>query len=223
MAEANSPTFNRLDRFFPITMVIGLILVVGLVSFSEQDRRGLLLWDRPDALADGADAQLPGSYEIAYLGYSRASYGLNDRTARSGDRLLRHAVPTGGRATDTDPTGARRIIPGRRDADSFGSSEPLLQDALPLADIGPGSAPLIAQSAGNGPFTPGNLGGSGPTPPGIIGPIETGTAPPATGEDTPPVVPAVPEPAAWLLMILGVGLLAGAMRAQVRREAEPVT
>ena len=69
-------------------------------------------------------------------------------------------------------------------------------------------------------FTISSLGGIGGTPPGLIAAPGTGTPPPATGDGAPPVVPAVPEPAAWLLMILGVGMLASALRANARRNVE---
>ena len=220
MAEPQTPTLTRKDRFFPAFMVLGLAVILALVSFSEQDRRGLLRWDRPSAFAAGDVMQGPDSYEIAYLGYARSSpqsYGLVRKASAVGDPI------TGAR----DPiTGARRSIPAR--GEPFGpaaAGAPPSQLAPPLALGGPagsGGNSLVAPSAGNGnsgltPFTPGNLGGIGATPPGVIAPIATGGPPPATGGETPPVVPAVPEPAAWLLMILGVGVLAAALRSNARR------
>lgn len=236
MAEPQSPKLRRRDRFFPAFLVSGLAVILAIVSFSEQDRRGLLSWDRPSAFVAGDAMQGPDSYEIAYLGYARSSPQSNG--------LLRRASAVGDPVTGArDPiTGARRSIPARGEA--FGpaaAGAPPSQLTSPLALGGPagsGGNSLIAPTAGNGnsgltPFTPGNLGGIGATPPGVIAPIATGNPPPATGGETPPgtggetppaaggetppVVPAVPEPAAWLLMILGVGVLASALRSNARR------
>jgi len=220
MADGTTSGLKRRDRFFPATMMLGLAVVVGIASFSESDRRGLLRWDRPTAFAASEVNPQPGSYDIVYLGYSRSS-ALGTFPGRRA-------------ATENAPgVGARRIIPSRGDSfgDSLGAGAPSNAIASPFAGngpVGPGAGQSVVpalQPSGNNqaaltPFAPGNLGGIGGTPPGLIAAPGTGTPPPATGDGAPPVVPAVPEPAAWLLMILGVGMLASALRANARRNEE---
>ena len=239
MADGTTSGLTRRDRFFPAMMVLGLAVAAGIASFSESDRRGLLRWDRPAAFA-ASETNQPNSYDIVYLGYSRSSaigsFPGRRTTAESGPGV-----------------GARRIIPRRGDdlGDTLGTGAPSTAIASPLAGngpVGPGSGQSVIpalQPSGNNPaaltpFAPGNLGGIGATPPGLIAAPGAGTPPPATGDGTPPpstgdgtpprgtgdgtppVVPAVPEPAAWLLMILGVGMLASALRANARRNEEPL-
>jgi hypothetical protein len=215
MAETGSAALARRDRFFPAVMIIGLVVLVAIASFFENDRRGLLRWERPTAFAAGDVQELPDSYDIIYLGYNRPS----DR----GYLTSRNAHPR---------IGARRTIPGRvggvGNASGGGAppgqANPTLTQDLP-AGAGTAGNNLantpLASSGGDGgqgptPFTPGDLGGSGPTAPVIIPlPQSDGPTPPIDG-GPPPVVPAVPEPTAWLLMILGVGILARALRSHTR-------
>ncbi|MDE2403806.1 MAG: hypothetical protein KGM17_03705 [Sphingomonadales bacterium] len=72
------------------------------------------------------------------------------------------------------------------------------------------AAPLLAPAGGGAP------GGAAPAPgPGVIGPdanIPDATVPGASAG-------AVPEPAGWLTMIVGMAIVSGALRAKARRGA----
>ena len=93
------------------------------------------------------------------------------------------------------------------------NSVPAGLPALPNMDFSP---PPIGGGPG-GPFVPGTPGGGGIIliPPGGGG---GGGSPPPTGgggggnPPPPPPPSAVPEPATWLLMIVGFGVIGGAMR-----------
>ena len=209
MAEADTVILTRRERFFPVALVAGLAIVVAGLSFFEHDRRGMLRWDRPSIFAAGEIAGMPGSYEITYLGYSAGSgRGSPLIGGDEPDRILRREIPrradTTGLAPDTGAPSAVAGVPAQSIAPQGGDAVPLAAAASPSSEGG---------TSGRVPFTPGGLGGAGATPPGLI---------PTGANPAPPVIPAVPEPAAWLLMILGVGVLAGAMRSHARRHAECV-
>lgn len=92
------------------------------------------------------------------------------------------------------------------------NSVPAALPGLPSLDFAP---PVIGGGAGS-PFVPGTPGGGGFV---FVPPGGGGGSPPPTGGGgggTPPPPPpppsAVPEPATWLLMIIGFGVIGGALR-----------
>ena len=202
---AASKTIPNRDRFFSLAAFVALGLAFTIASFLENDRRGLLKWDRPTAFAAG-ELQLPVRYPVIYSGF--------------GDR----ARPRAARTLHFTEGGARRAIP-RRIASANVANDPVYgPESSPAASISELAGPDLASDDLSSeqlsrdpakqyrtPFTSSGLGG-GSLPPGFV------VAAPETGGTTnpPPVVPAVPEPAAWLLMILGVGLLASLIRREHR-------
>jgi hypothetical protein len=76
----------------------------------------------------------------------------------------------------------------------------------PSATSGPGTpGGNIAPPPLPIPGVPGSSGGLIPPPPGGGG--GGGVLPPPPGPPPPPVITAVPEPATWIMMIVGVGLI----------------
>lgn len=112
----------------------------------------------------------------------------------------------------SSPVGASRVIPARQ-------SEPGPALVLPPAIFGAESAPGITS-----PLAPvtgaigGGPGGGAFFPPGgfsIGGGGGGGGVPPIGGGGTPPLlpnIPAVPEPATWLMMLLGMGMIGVTLR-----------
>ncbi len=214
MADPNS-VLSKLDRRFPIVAVTLFgIAMVGSTLF-ENDKRGLLRWERPSAFASAKVSDLPGpgAYEIAYL-------GLPDRRSRS--RISRPGAPRGP-ASRTIPLNAD--TPTSPGAGFAGPPSSLATSPdQQLGASSPFTPPSVDPAGGGGlTFTPGNLVG-GETPFGLVAFVPDNGVTPTDPTDpigpvnpTDPVVPAVPEPSAWLLMILGIGGLAAALRAQGHR------
>lgn len=216
MADPNS-VLSKLDRRFPIVAITVFgVAMVGSTLF-ENDKRGLLRWERPGAFASAKviDSPGPGAYAIAYL-------GLPDRRTRTGS--TRSIAPRGPASrtiplnTDTPTSpGTGFAAPGSPLAAAPGQQ---------LGAASPFTPPSVAPAAGGGglTFTPGNLVG-GETPFGLVAFVPdngvTPTDPTGPVNPTDPVVPAVPEPSAWLLMILGIGGLAAALRGQGGRRSIP--
>jgi len=176
----------KLNRFQQRTLVI-FGLIAALASLPDSERRGLLVWNSPEALiadvADGTPGGLPGA--IAFV---RAD-GLPRRGAATGRPFVTATVgPVGDPALNSAPGGA--LSPAQA---TTSTSQP----EIPVG-IGPQNGP----AAGGVPVGPG-VGFA----PAVIGATTLLAAPPA-----PPGVPAIPEPSSWVLMILGVGFLGVALR-----------
>lgn len=82
-------------------------------------------------------------------------------------------------------------------------------------------------TAGNPPANNADTGAPANPPPGngdaAPPPGNGNVAPPADDGNVPPgPVPVVPEPATWLMMILGVAIIGGSLRARRARPVEPV-
>jgi hypothetical protein len=114
----------------------------------------------------------------------------------------------------SSPVGASRVIPSRQPNAAPGL---VLPPAIFGADSAPGitSALVPATGAiGGGPsggafFPPGgfSIGGGGGGGGGVVPPIGGGGTPPIV-----PNIPAVPEPATWLMMLLGMGMIGATLR-----------
>lgn len=192
MVEVAPLRLARGHRHFSLLLFGAGAILLAFVSLVETDRRGLLRWDRPTAFAAGNVTPLPASYGIVYPG---TGSGQPSRVAdRGGRRAARLIAPRDGTSGIGTPAGG-------------GAQSAFVAPLLPSdGSTGTGSGSTTARGIANppaaggpAPFTPSTLGGGGGSPPGII------------VVNNPPV-PAVPEPAAWLLMILGVGILAAALR-----------
>ena len=186
---------NRRQRRLPIFIASGVAFVILLASFLENDRRGLLLFSEPSAFAVAEEAE-PTELLI------------------------------GGAGRTFGPPSARRLVVERRQSvpgpvtieedSAAGVGGAPIQDPIGLGPAAPIAAPALALGGpvpgGGGPGIPpfGDPGGGVFVP---LVPIPTGPGP-VDPPDDPGVIlpPAVPEPAAWLLMILGVGALGAAMR-----------
>lgn len=139
-----------------------------------------------------------------------------------------------GKVFDT-PAAQDRVIPGEDTAvdDALIPPEALLSQAPAAAPIGstplasgPISGPPVTGGGGGG-FFPGIGGGGGggsPGGPGGPGGNPGGNPPPAGGGGggTPPPVPAVPEPATWATLLLGMAATGAMMRRRPRIAFAPV-
>ena len=195
----SASTYSTRDRWFPV--VAASICAIGVLAstWAENDKRGLLRWDRPGAFVATkvTDIAGQGRYAITYLD----QHGRRKRSI-----------------VETSPirTPASRLIPAVSETETFAGTAGTLSTSpsdRPLDQLVPVSEDTpspFAPGRGTQPaFTPGNLVG-GETPFGLV----------AFNPDE-PVVPAVPEPTAWLLMILGIGGLAYALRKQAEnRQSE---
>lgn len=204
--------FAGMSKHFSSYLLGSLACLAMFASFMEVDHRGMLFFD------GNADA-----------------FALSD--AEFGDGVGIHSYPLIWGTRPARPRGAQRLIPARGQAGSgpLSGSNPAAGGAgaagSPAALADGGNAPVAGlgqPGAGGGPGGggggrgfPGFGSGSSPiggflvTPPGGGGTDDT----PGGGGDG-GVVPAVPEPASWLLMIIGVGALGIALRRQNSRSRQ---
>ena len=189
---------------------------VGL-SFLEADRRGLLFDADPFAfsVSEGALA-LTGPSVILFGDARRGGAGPRYRSFNRGP--ARRLIPGRGAAPNEPGSGSPAGSPAGAIASNTRSTSP-----APLAGTGPSpfvpgqSAETFAPTAPNGRSIPGS--GFAPSPIGFVaGETDSETpptAPPVTVDPDPsPVVPAIPEPASWLLMIIGLGWMGLYLRRQ---------
>lgn len=186
-----APARTQYRLYTRMVPVLGLIAMIS--SFAEADQRGLLFeTDDFALLADDAALAVPNGTSAMYFGAAQTRY-LGPRQRSIGGRPATRIVSAPLLATNDTPTGA-----------SVGGGSPLVEDGTRPSQPTPalaGSTPASAATVSRNPQTPGP--GFPDSPIGLI----------AVSTDTPgPVVPAVPEPASWLLMILGVGWLGLSLR-----------
>lgn len=142
-------------------------------------------------------------------------------------RAYRYSRSPAAQALDeafSSPVGASRVIDARRPETSPGLTLP---PAVFGTEAGPGITSAIAPAAGAVPggsgggaffppggFSVGGIGGGGGGGGGVP-PIGGGGGigvPPIGGGGTTPALPAVPEPSTWLMMLLGMAMVGGALR-----------
>ncbi|UVI39068.1 PEPxxWA-CTERM sorting domain-containing protein [Qipengyuania spongiae] len=225
MASQPTGQLPHYQRHFATYVVGSLVVVLLLVSFFENDRRGLLFTNLPEAFAANEFDQSGQSYRIAFG--TLPSSGIGAR--RTIPRRPAGVLPA---SSSSSPAGASGV-PGNALAPSagvtlptFGSSEQLGVADLPPSFVGNGpiglppiggTAPPIGVPGNPGGENPGgeNPGGENPggENPGGENPGGENPGDPGTPVDpVDPPVPAVPEPASWLLMILGVGVIGQVLR-----------
>ena len=217
------------------TSLLGLTLISGLATaFINQDRRGLSFFTEPEAfLVEEMVKPEPTSFPVEW-GQSPATLSLAPRPRRSEEQFRsRKPVqqtaqalqpfmpsPSTERSTPTvnsPPPDAPTSVSPVRTASISSAAQPAPAPAASGQTIAPTIqpvpngltlVPLDSLPLGSG-LTGGNL-------------IRVGTDSELDFPDnttTPdPVVPAVPEPSSWILMIIGVGLLGIMLR--LRREED---
>lgn len=188
------------QRHFSKFALGGLGSLALLVSFAEHDRRGLLMFELPEAFAVES---IPGQEFVGMLPMTFPVSYIPGQQQRGAARAIPPRGSAGGALVDTGPTavagGGAGIGPLQVEP---GPDEPTQQAAAlpttsPAATRGTGSLGDIPNASfGNSPIS------------AIV--LDNPDVPGDGGGD--PVVPAVPEPASWLLMLLGIGALGGAMR-----------
>lgn len=209
------PTFH-----FQMLGILAVLLVI--TSLLEADRRGLLFDSDPFAFAvedtafvlDGPDDLAVGVIRLGSLDrFDRR--GARRFIPRSGNRLIR--TRQGGGTRPASPAGNRPGSQGSGTANAAPSNP--LQSIPGSAGPGLGGPPLLAAANTPGSSVPG--GGFTPGPTGLI-PVGNNppdpTPPDPTNPD--PVVPAIPEPASWILMIIAIGWLGFVLRRRQYGENE---
>ena len=212
---------------FHFWLMSSLGVVVLASSFLSHDKRGLLYYDEPTALLADDLAMMPE--------YITGGFGVRLATGRDGlgdrpNRLLRTIAPRG-----TEPTAAGSAggAPGAGNAPSTPNFIAPTGPALASGPAAGGSSPGLPAFGSSGGFAPtpigfvptpadgsssssgGSSGGDGGTSGGGTSGGDGGSTSggSSSGGGTPgPVVPAVPEPASWLMMIIAVFTLGSAIR-----------
>lgn len=140
------------------------------------------------SIAPGAD-ESPRNAFASVLGASAGPEGAVPDTLPIGP---------GGFPTDfTNPVTPTETVSNTPDVTSPGTSTPVV--------FNPVTPPPVVGTPIIGPVVPG-----GP-------PVVTPTTPPTTTPPvTPPTIPGVPEPATWLMLILGFGAIGTSMRTRLR-------
>lgn len=193
------------QRRFTKFLLGGIGVMAIAIAFGQHDRRGLLLYDLPEAFAARELAELSSPIGL------ESGIGIR-RIVRSRSLPRQIGRPVAGQTPELGAGGGAGAGP------TIGlqpfilpSPEPLSASSVTSSGDEPGQPTLALTNAAS----PGT--GISPTPlvvpaaPGVV-PIEPGVVP--TVPD--PVVPAVPEPASWVLMIIGIGALGAAMRRRRR-------
>lgn len=203
MAESTVTLRNR-DTIMPVVWLAVMAVSLSVVFAFSADQRGLLQWNSPGAagaFAAGPASPVTDSFDVVYLGL-RGPTLSGSRLGTDSERRISRVVPS--------RDGTRGVL-GPEGPSPGPASGPA---AFPTNEAQPGTvgeaissqdAPNIVPQNGASPFVPGEFGGGGGGAPAVL-------VVPEDPDPTAPVVPAVPEPSVWLLMILGVGGLAGALR-----------
>lgn len=130
---------------------------------------------------------------------------LGDSEAASGD-VAPQSAPSGGGSSSSLPIAAAPApLVASTFASSAASSGPALAPAVLSA--GPGASAAIPAAAVAGGLPAGAAFGALPIIPALFG---------GGGGGSPAAVSAVPEPATWLMMIMGFGIMGSALRRRRR-------
>ena len=188
-----------------LLLIFGAVVLIG--SAMENDRRGLLLWDAPEALT----ASLPAYDEAAssVIDYTN-SYPANLSFGTTPSRQLRRVRSVPGRQS-APAAAAIDSAPGIAGA-AGAPLEPAAAAAAPVTDVAQATPATAAPNIATGQLPPSSGPGFSPSPIGASQLIPVVVV-------APPVVPAIPEPSSWILMILGIGILGEVLRRSRRRTA----
>lgn len=203
MSASNATDVVSQSRLYGRMLCVLAAISVG-VSFVEADRRGLLFDSDPFAFAveDSALAVSGASGSPAMM-INRFPGPVRDRGPRAGRPTGPGSAPAVQPAAvqqGAGPSGASRIIPSA-EGPFIGSASGTTSTTESLDSSG---TQLLGQGVPGGGFLD--------SPIGLIA-VSTGTGP--TPPDPPgPVVPAIPEPASWILMIIGLAWLGLYLRSQ---------
>ena len=204
------------------------------LSIMEMDQRGLLFDADPFAFAaqEPNDGAAPSVITVRGLFSDGAPRRFATRSTASRPAFQRLGSnvgafpdnglggPVGSPAASSDspiltvpsPLGRNDgIVPGPGAPVTGSPGAPFIGGSVPGGSFGGspiGAFVPIAAGPGPGP----GAGGTPPPPP-----IPPGTTP----TDPAPVVPAIPEPSTWLLMILGIGWLGVMLRRRAEADASP--
>lgn len=224
------------------TTLLSLVLISGIATaFIDQDRRGLAFFTEPEAFfVEEKTTPEPVSFPVAW-GESPTTLSRLQKTTRSQDRSLSRTpvqqLAQAPRAVTRQPISVASSPPAPAPAAPAASSpasqasasnvSPTVQASpAPAAVSAGGSAPVIQPVPSGLTLDP--LVGL-PTADGLTGgnlvlvetDLDIDTSVETTTVD--PVVPAVPEPSSWILMVLGVGLLGMMLRYRREEDDEGMT
>ena len=190
---------------FHFWLLSSLGVVVFATSFLTHDKRGLLYYDEPSALLAGEMAMMP-DYVTGGFGGRLATGPYRERGGERPNSLRRTIAPRGAVPPAAGLTGSP--------AAPVGATAPATPNLADTTGPALASGPVGAGSPGLPAF--GSSGGFAPTPIGFVStPTSSGgssSGGSSSGGTPGPVVPAVPEPASWLMMIIAVFTLGSAIR-----------
>ena len=217
MAGESAPTASGMAAKEPGKQIL-LLLFLGLVvlgsSFLTTNKRGLLFYETEGFAANQANKipeyLLTGGGKLVYLTGTPTRRGSSQRVAR---RLIPPQQPGQGPGTviGPGPTGPSQNTPTGPTAlppVGTGIGNPIGGGDLPPPGLGlPGNFGLGPTPLTLVPVQPDTGGGGG----GGTGGGDGGTGGGGGGD---PVVPAIPEPSSWLMMIMAVFALGLMLRHQ---------
>ena len=185
---------------FHFWLLTSLGVAVFATSFLSHDKRGLLYYDEPSALL-AEDLNMMPQFASGGYGVGRGGGERGNPLRRT---ISRRGAAPGTALTSQTPGGAGGF-----------AGEPTVAPATQNF----GEAPVTTLTSG--PSTSGtqlglpgfSTGGFNPSPIVlVIVPSEPGPGPGPGDGGSDPVIPAVPEPASWLMMIIAVFALGTAIR-----------
>lgn len=193
------------ERAFQRGSVIAGVALILLLSLVLSMGRGMLQPPGPIAAAANLDPAVEPIAGAAFIGGNRPFGGMG------GGELPGNMRPGGSQVAGVNP------LPG---VDPLGFVAPPAGVDAPTGTVPGVQTASAAPALAGGPSGNGGPGasGSGPALSGGVGPGgATGPGDPTNPTNpTDPVSP-VPEPMAWAMMILGIGMIGGALRASRRR------